>query len=132
MNTITNTLAKHGLTMNELPKKILNKIAFLEETLEELEEAKADLKIEEDDEVRQEMASTIEKSGVLIENVTAEIVNDIEALVASKQPPVAPVKPVEPPIANTAPKKKAGALPYIIGGVLLVLTLGAVNVMQEK
>jgi hypothetical protein len=140
MNIIDNTLAKHGLTKDTIPKKTSNKIDYLEETKEQLNMTKAELEIETDDEVKAEMNDTIEKATAFVDDLSQNIVAEIEAFVESKNPPAeqnppAPIQAPKPnePAGNEAPKKKgAGAMPWIIGGVLLVLTLGAVNVMQEK
>lgn len=140
MNIIDTTLAEHGLTKNELPKKVLNKIEHLAETLEDIELSKADLKIEEDEETKEEMIETIEKAENYVEALTEKIVESITEIAEAKNAAAAPAAPAAPasPNSNTASaaaptqKKKGSALPWIIGGVVLVLTLGAVNVMQEK
>lgn len=142
MNIIDSALEKHGLTRDELPKKISNKIHYLEETEEQLEATKADFEIEDDAEVKAEMQQTIDQAVDYIAKLSEHISGEIEAFVAErkaaaegKQGNGAPTPAPKPPVetqGNEAPKKKGGALPWIIGGVLLVLTLGAVNVMQEK
>lgn len=140
MNIIDTTLAHFGLTQDELPKKILNKIDYLNQTLEEIELTKADLKIEEDEDTKQEMIDTLEKAEDYVKALTEEIVAIITEIGEAKNV-AAPAAPAPAPTStnsNTASasapteKKKGSALPWIIGGVVLVLTLGAVNVMQEK
>jgi hypothetical protein len=143
MNTIDNTLAKHGLTPEELPKKISNKITHIADTEDQLAATKAELEVETDEEVKLEMVDTIDKATAYLEEFTEQVVSEIEAFVLSKQsppddanPPIVPTpapKPVTETHGNEAPKKKgAGALPWVIGLSLLVVTLGAVNVMREK
>lgn len=141
MNTIDLLLAKHGLTQDELPKKVTNKMKHLYETIEDIELSKADLKIEEDEETKQEMIETIEKAESYVEALSEEIIESItqigeakNAAAASAVPAAAPASTNSNTASASAPteKKKGSALPWIIGGVVLVLTLGAVNVMQEK
>lgn len=141
MNTIDLLLAQHGLTQDELPKKVTNKMKHLYETIEDIELSKADLKIEEDVETKQEMIETIEKAESYVEALSEEIIESItqigeakNAAAASAAPAAAPASTNSNTASASAPteKKKGSALPWIIGGVVLVLTLGAVNVMQEK
>lgn len=136
MNIINNTLAKHGLRKNELPQKVINRINYLEETQEELDESKADLKVETDEEVREEMIETIAKAESYLVTLTEEVVEMIKAVAEAKKPAQTPQAPAQNvPASNqppAEPKKKGSALPWLVGGVLLVLTLGAVNIMQEK
>lgn len=141
MNTIDLLLAQHGLTQDELPKKVTNKMKHLYETIEDIELSKADLKIEEDEETKQEMIETIKKAESYVEALSEEIIESItqigeakNAAAASAAPAAAPASTNSNTASASAPteKKKGSALPWIIGGVVLVLTLGAVNVMQEK
>lgn len=141
MNIIDTLLAEHGLTQDELPKKVTNKMKHLYETIEDIELSKADLKIEEDEETKQEMIETIEKAESYVEALSEEIIESITQIGEAKNAAAAPAAPAAAPAStnsNTArasaptEKKKGSALPWIIGGVVLVLTLGAVNVMQEK
>ena len=141
MNIIDTLLAQHGLTQDELPKKVTNKMKHLYETIEDIELSKADLKIEEDEETKQEMIETIEKAESYVEALSEEIIESITQIGEAKNAAAAPAAPAAAPAStnsNTASasapteKKKGSALPWIIGGVVLVLTLGAVNVMQEK
>ena len=139
MNIIDNTLAKHGLTQDELPKKVQIRIDHILETQEEIAATKADLKVETDEDIKQEMIETIEKAEEYVETLTQQVVQTIEEMVEAAKDKQQPPAPAPPPIITSAasqsqeqPKKKGSAMPWILGGVLLVLTLGAVNVMSEK
>ena len=138
--TIDSTLEKHGLTQDELPKSLRNKIAHLAELHADIEASKADLETEDDAEVKGEMIDTIAQGGAYAKELEEEIIERIEELKAKDdaddkgQP--APAASTSTPQAKTdnqgQPKKSGAALGWIVGGVLLVLTLGAVNTMSKK
>lgn len=139
MNTIDSALEKHGLTQDELPKSLRNKIAHLKELHEDIDASKADLETEDDAEVKQEMQETIENGIAFAKELEEEIVERISEFKAKDddgngQPPAA--ASTSTPQAKTdsqdKPKKSGAALGWIVGGVLLVLTLGAVNTMAKK
>lgn len=140
MNTIDSALEKHGLTQDELPKSLRNKIAHLAELHEDIEASKKDLETEEDKEVKEEMQETIAQGINFAKELEEEIVERIEELKAKDnaddkgQPE--PAASTSTPQAKTdnqdKPKKSGAALGWIVGGVLLVLTLGAVNTMSKK
>jgi hypothetical protein len=136
MITIDSTLEKHGLTQDELPKSVRNKIAHLAELHADIEASKADLETEDDAEVKKEMQDTIAQGGAYAKELEEEIIERIEELKAKDDGEPTPAASTSTPQAKTdnqgQPKKSGAALGWIVGGVLLVLTLGAVNTMSKK
>jgi hypothetical protein len=158
MNNILNTLKKHGLEQDELPKVIINKIAHLEEIQSDLAETNDELKTETDEQMRKEMRATIVKAENYIEDLQENIVAMIEDYAEEKESgagsepirrePIRrePIRrtennvrpytlngtPLQPTANNLPTKKKSNALAWIFGGVVLVLTLGAVNTMSKQ
>jgi hypothetical protein len=153
MNNILNTLKKHGLEQDELPKVIINKIAHLEEIQSDLAETNDELKTETDEQMRKEMRATIVKAENYIEDLQENIVVMIEDYAEEKESgggsePIrrVPIRrtennvrpytlngtPLQPTANNLPTKKKSNALAWIFGGVVLVLTLGAVNTMSKQ
>jgi hypothetical protein len=144
MDIIEKALEVKGLTFEELPKKLQNKINFLDELQETMKTTEEELKAETDEEVREEMREAILKSQKLSDKLVSEITSEVNAHEQSDDDTQAPPV-VRRPMGNRPvyrasveeddeikPKKKGAALGWIIGGVVLVLTLGAVNTMSNN
>lgn len=145
MDIIEKALEAKGLTLEELPKRLQNKINFLDELQETMTTTQEELQAETDEEVREEMRDAILKSQKLSDKLISEITSEVNAH-GQKQDDEETQRVVRRPMGNrpilrtsdeddkeeAKPKKKGAALGWIIGGVVLVLTLGAVNTMSNK
>ena len=145
MDIIEKALEAKGLTFEELPKKLQNKINFLDELQETMKTTEEELKAETDEEVREEMREAILKSQKLSDKLVSEITSEVNAHEQSDDDDTQAPPVVRRPMGNRPvyrasveeddeikPKKKGAALGWIIGGVVLVLTLGAVNTMSNN
>jgi hypothetical protein len=147
MNNITIELEKLGLPKRELPKALINKINHYDDIVDTLGKTRTEHENEEDEEVKKEMAEKIEEAEEYLSSLEEDIIAIIQDLQAkldeenSKKndeptPPIDEPKPPTPPTPPTPPidepKKKSGALKWVVGGAILLLTLGAVNTMNRE
>lgn len=147
MSIIINQLAELGIAKEQLPKAILNKIDHLEGMKDALTETRQEYAEEQDPEVRQEMHDLIAKAEQSISELETMIDDAIKAFKEklNNEPP-APADDdsnVEPagkpakttttpkPVVDDEPKKSSG-WKWVLGGVVLLVTLGAVNTLNQK
>jgi Fe2+ transport system protein B len=155
MTEINKILAQYKLTIDELPNRIQQKINYFGELKNDLEETQKELAEEKDEETRKEIRSAILEAESVYEEVLGDIAEEIsefaeekanhERKVAAQRQAAAQRQKEEKPkptqqnqgtpdakTDNTKPQKKSGVLGWFIGGAILVVTLGAVNVMNRK
>lgn len=152
MTEINKILAQNKLAIDELPNRIQQKIDYFEELKTDLDETKKELASENDEATRKEIRKAILEAESLYEEVLGDIADEIsefaeekhehdakfaaQAAAAQRQKQAAPQAHTQPtPNAKSdTPKqqKKSGMLGWFIGGAILVVTLGAVNVMNKR
>lgn len=147
MNKVIQSLKELGVKESDLPEKIQDRIEHLEQ-LVVAHNAFVD-KLESQDEVTEEEEKAVETQSEKIDLLDAKISKEIVAFVKSNTPDPTPPKetpkpkeeaketpkPKEEPTPHVAPKdeKKGNGVGWAIFGALaLVVTLGAVNVMNKN
>lgn len=141
MSTIINELTELGIPQEKLPKTLLNKIDHLEDVKETLLSTRTEYAEEQDPDVRQEMREVIIKAEETIVELEASLDEAVKAFKAhianqanddsDKQanPTPAPRSTVE---RDAEPKKGGNGWKWLLGGVVLLVTLGAVNTLNKE
>jgi hypothetical protein len=146
MSTIINELTELGIPQEKLPKTLLNKIDHLEDVKETLQSTRTEYAEEQDPDVRQEMREVIIKAEETIVELEAsldEAVKAFKAHIASqandddddseKQVTPTPVNRNTAKVEReTEPKKGGNGWKWLVGGVVLLVTLGAVNTLNKE
>lgn len=131
MKKITEALRKKQITSKALPQDLQDQIAKLREeilaynaTVEEYEKEKGEENEDADEEADkkfEDLADSIAEKEVEI----ATAIENFQEAAKSDEPAPAP--------AAAAPKKEDNSVGWLVfGGVVLALTLGAVNLMKKK
>lgn len=131
MKKITEALRKKQITSKALPQDLQDQIAKLREeilaynaTVEEYEKEKGEDNEDADEEADkkfEDLADSIAEKEVEI----ATAIENFQEAAKSDEPAPAP--------AAAAPKKEDNSVGWLVfGGVVLALTLGAVNLMKKK
>ncbi len=151
MSIIIKQLEELGIAKEQIPKAILNKIDHLEGMKDALTDTRQEYAEEQDPEVRQEMHELIAKAEQSISDMETMIDDAVKAFKeklkneppvnnddapddnaagsSNNEPPKPPVS--RKPVSNDEPKKSS-AWKYVLGGVVLLVTLGAVNTLNQK
>lgn len=141
MSTIINELTELGISKEKLPKTLLNKIDHLEDVKETLLSTRTEYAEEQDPDVRQEMREVIIKAEETIVELEASLDEAVKAFKAhivnqanddsEKQatPTPAPRSTVG---RDGEPKKGGNGWKWLLGGVVLLVTLGAVNTLNKE
>ena len=145
MSTIINELAELGISKEKLPKTLLNKIDHLEDVKETLQQTRTEYAEEQDPEVRQEMREVIIKAEESIIDLEASLdsaVKAFKAQIANKSddddsaanptPAPAPAHRSSRDDRSQEPKKGGNGWKWLVGGVVLLVTLGAVNTLNKE
>jgi len=143
MSTIINELAELGISKEKLPKTLLNKIDHLEDVKETLQQTRTEYAEEQDPEVRQEMREVIIKAEESIIDLEASLdsaVKVFKAQIANKSddddsaanPAPAPAHRSSRDDRSQEPKKGGNGWKWLVGGVVLLVTLGAVNTLNKE
>lgn len=147
MSIIIKQLEELGIAKEQLPKAILNKIDHLEGMKDALTDTRKEYAEEQDPEVRQEMHDLIAKAEQSISELETMIDDAVKAFKAklNSEPPApaddaddepagTPAKTTttpKPVVVDDEPKKSSG-WKWILGGVVLLVTLGAVNTLNKE
>lgn len=143
MKKIEQILEEKNVELASLPKKIQDAIKNSIKHYAEWEEAESELTDESNPEDRDSVAdlkASVQEFNESIAEVIDDLLNDDEEKqqeptpkpTAKAQEP-APANPPAPAPANEVEKKKGiGIGTFILGAAVLVLTAGAVNMMNKK
>ncbi|NDD59058.1 MAG: hypothetical protein EBZ47_07420 [Chlamydiae bacterium] len=127
MKLVTLALREKGLKVSELSEALQERVASLKELTDNYNEAVEDYDNEEEKDEATE-AELDQMEHFIAEN-DADIANAIKSFDPNASNEPAP----EPTPAPAPEKKKDGGLGWLIfGGIALVVTLGAVNVLKKK
>lgn len=136
MNTLDNIIAKFSHI--ETPESVLGMKSDYEFFAETLAEKQDELEVSEDDEEKERLQADIEA----IEKAQEKIVVKAEQIFlkaeetlkskAEAEEKAEKEKQNQPPTPPTPEKKKGGIGWMLFGAVALVVTMGAVNVMNKK
>lgn len=146
MSIIIKQLEELGIAKEQLPKAILNKIDHLEGMKDALTDTRKEYAEEQDPEVRQEMHDLIAKAEQSISELETMIDDAVKAFKAklNSEPPApaddADDEPAGTPAKTTTTRKsvvddepkKSSGWKWILGGVVLLVTLGAVNTLNKE
>lgn len=155
MTEINKILGQNKLSIDELPNRIHQKINYFEELKADLIETKKELESEKDETTRKEIRKAILEAESVYEEVLGDIAEEISEFAEEKHEHDKKVAAQAQAKANaekekeaaaqaqaqttpdaktdtTKPQKKSGMLGWFIGGAILVVTLGAVNVMNKR
>jgi hypothetical protein len=162
MTNVNQFLSAKRIDKNELPNRIQQQIDYYENLLEDIDKTKEELKSEEDETIRKEIRQAIIEGESVATNIFTDIQNSVEEFVARKKQSEQKeadklkkeeqakneAKPQGTPNANVKSKQenkpkptaqtddnkpqKKSMLGWVIGGTVLLLTLGAVNVLNRK
>jgi len=133
MKLINEALKRKGITLKKLPEEIKDQISSLKSSIEDYnKEAEAYEDQEEEDTAMEEKLDKWE------DEIAAKD-HDISLQIKNYQEPKPEPKPEPAPAPAPAPepapvaKKEDNSVGWLIfGGVVLALTLGAVNLMKKK
>lgn len=129
MKVVTLALKEKGLKINDLPEELQDRIVNLKELVDKYNQT-----LEEYDKIEEEDKET-EKKLDDMEDFIAENDKDIAAEIKNYNPAPdpAPAPDPEPTPAPAPEKKKDGGLGWLVfGGLVLVATVGAVNLLKKK
>lgn len=136
MNTLDNIIAKFSHI--ETPESVLGMKSDYDFFAETLAEKQDELEVSEDEEEKERLQSDIEAIEKAQEKLVAkaeQIFLKAEETLKSKaeaEEKAEKEKQSQPPTPPTTEKKKGGIGWMLFGAVALVVTLGAVNVMNKK
>ena len=127
MKVVKTALKEKGLTEAELPQELQVRIENLKELIVKFNETADDYdQTEEED-------KEIEKKLDEMENFIAQTDVDIANAIRNYTPAPADPNPAPPAEQNPEPKKKDGGFGWLIfGGLVLVATVGAVNILKKR
>jgi hypothetical protein len=144
MSTIINELTELGISKEKLPKTLLNKIDHLEDVKETLLSTRTEYAEEQDPDVRQEMREVIIKAEETIVELEASLDEAVKAFKAhivsqanddddDSEKQVTPTPVNRSTVGRDAePKKGGNGWKWLLGGVVLLVTLGAVNTLNKE
>ena len=115
---------KTGITFNQLPEEIQQRVRNLKELTDKYNEAVE--AYDETEEENKETEAELDKMEDLIAQSDKDIANEIRNFTPE-------VVAAEGPAEITPEKKKDGGLGWLIfGGLVLVATVGAVNLLKKR
>lgn len=134
MKLVTSALKKNGVKISDLPEALQERIASLKELTDKYNEAVEEWNEDEIDEATEvhfeELENFIADNDKNVADAIIAFAKDGEWTPPPTPPAPAPASaaPVEKP-----EKKKDGGLGWLIfGGIVLVATVGAVNILKKK
>ena len=130
MKIVTSVLKEKQLNFKDLPESIQERIVGLKELTDAYNDAFDDY--EEQAEEDKETEDKLDKMEHFIAETDKELAAAIKALSEVKQEE--PKQEPEPqPESQPEPKKKDSSVGWLIfGGIALVVTLGAVNILKRR
>jgi len=134
MKLINEAIKQKGLSLKKLPQEIQDSVADLRKMILKFnDEVKEYEKEEEEDEEKEKHFDKLEDQ---IAKKDQKIADQIKAYEEPAPEPAPAPDPVPAPAPDPAPapeEKKDSSVGWLIfGGVVLALTLGAVNMMKKK
>ncbi len=122
---IKDTIKDLGLENEKLPRILSQRVATAQELVERLETA--------EEELGNEPSEEDEKTFLEVKSYTEEYFNDAKKQLESYKAKLEKKEELDAkPTDGDDEKKSSGMGALLIGGVLLVATLGAVNIMRKK
>tara|TARA_B110000208_G_C11523178_1_gene341416 strand:+ start:126 stop:500 length:375 start_codon:yes stop_codon:yes gene_type:complete len=122
---IKDTIKDLGLENEKLPRILSQRVATAQELVERLEKA--------EEELENEPTEENEKTFLEVKSYTEEYFNDAKKQLESYKAKLEKKEELDAkPTDGDDEKKSSGMGALLIGGVLLVATLGAVNIMRKK
>jgi hypothetical protein len=129
MKVVTLALKEKGLKFNELPEELQGRVSNLKELTDKYNDAVETY--DETDEEDKETEAELDRMEDLIAQSDKDIANEIRNF--NPAPEQTPAPEPEPTPAPEPEKKKDGGLGWLIfGGLVLVATVGAVNLLKKK
>ena len=134
-------IKEKSIDVNSLPNSIKKKISTYNETLAEYKEIAEAYEEEEDDELGNELQELEEELSALETQTIKEILkfqSDKAQKEASKKPVETPTPPASNPkrdefnASGEEKEEKSSAIGWLVGGILLVASLGAYNYFKDK
>lgn len=129
MKVVTLALKEKGLKFNELPEELQGRVSNLKELTDKYNDA-----VETYDETEEQDVETekeLDRMEDLIAQSDKDIANEIRNY--NPAPEQTPAPEPEPTPTPEPEKKKDGGLGWLIfGGLVLVATVGAVNLLKKK
>jgi len=133
MKVVTLALKEKGLKISELPQELQQKIASLKELTDKYNDAVESY--DETEEENKEVEAELDTMEDLIATSDKDVANEIKQYEPTPATPPAPATPesTEPEKEPEPEKKKDGGFGWLIfGGLVLVATVGAVNLLKKK
>lgn len=132
MKLINEALKRKGITLKKLPEEIKDQISSLKQSIEDYNKEAQAYEDQEDEDTAME-----EKLDQWEDEIAAkdhEIASQIKNYQEPKPEPKPEPEPAPAPAPEPVPaKKEDNSVGWLIfGGVVLALTLGAVNLMKKK
>lgn len=132
MKLINEALKRKGITLKKLPEEIKDQISSLKQSIEDYNKEAQAYEDQEDEDTAME-----EKLDQWEDEIAAkdhEIASQIKNYQEPKPEPKPEPEPAPAPVPEPVPaKKEDNSVGWLIfGGVVLALTLGAVNLMKKK
>jgi hypothetical protein len=126
-----------GIDTNLLPSSTKKKIQVYNETIADYKELSEEYEENDDEELGNEL-SELERELIALENT---IIKDIVAFQKAKKsketatpqsPQNKPNQPSNVVVENNEPEEKKSGIGWLVGGILLVASLGAYNYFKEN
>lgn len=144
MNNIIKHLEELGIAQASLPKTLLNKIDHLEDLRATLQDTRKEYAEEQNPEVRQSMREVIAQAEEAINDLETSLDSDVKAFKLDLQNQADENEDTAKQTASRSsdadgvvakasePSKGGNAFKWILGGVVLLITLGAVNTLNKE
>ena len=130
MKLINAALAEKNLKLKDLSEALREKINGHKEMIVKYNLACDEY--EQDEEEDAETESKLDEQEDFIATNEASIADEIKALIKEEETPTPTPTPTPTQTPTPTPAKKSSSLGWIIGGAVLLITFGAVNVLKKK
>lgn len=127
MKVVKQALREKGLKENELPQEIQARIVNLKELIVKFNQV-----ADEYDELEEEDKDTEKKLDDMEDYIAKTDIDVADAIRNYNPAPANPAPAATDTPAAEEPKKKDGVGYLVIGAILLVVTVGAVNIMKKR
>lgn len=134
--TFTQTIKRAGFDFSTMPRGFKEELAYIEGLTKKIQASEFELDEDSDEDEKQTIANAKES----LEERKAEFFDDLKELREAQKAKQAPVIKVEPksaevqlPLETEEEKKDSpGIAGYIVGGIALLATFGAINYFKRR
>lgn len=134
MRLINQAIKEKSLSLKKLPQEIQEDVENLRLLINKFnDDVKEYEEQDEEDEATEKKLDKLEDQIAKQDKKIADAIKAYEEPAPTPAPEPAPEPPAPAPVPTPEPEKKDGSVGWLIfGGVVLALTLGAVNMLKKK